>query len=145
MAPEFQIPMDDVPSDWPTLDDSLVYDVRIVAAELDHAGPNAKMPGEPYINVEMETTAPPEWEGKTLYDILNLPGNVKPTDTVAERRKKLERGIRLKQVMEAFRLTWSPNGTFNTDDWVGSEARCDIRNDEWEGRMRSKPKRYYQK
>lgn len=137
--PEINVTMDDVPNDYTPLDDSLVYGVRIVDAQLRHS----RDEGNPYISVHLTVTDPPEWAGKDIYDNrLALPGRTLPTDTASERRRKLERGVRLKQFMAAFKLGWGPEG-FSTEDWSGAEARCTIRNEEFNDQVTSRPRKYF--
>jgi hypothetical protein len=126
---EFQIPMDDVPNEFTKLDESKLYVCRIAGVEIKKTGPMSKTPGEPMIAVQLEVRQPQEWEGKIMFDNLLLPLAPTPLDSTAERRKKLERGVRLRQFMEAAELKWSPSG-FSTEDWVGAEVGCTIRNEE---------------
>lgn len=143
--PEFQINMTEVPNEFTKLDESLLYLVRIGGAEVRKSGQQSKTPGEPYINVQLEVRRPADWEGKTMYTSLVLPMQPTPLDTIAERRRKVERGVRLKQFMDAFELPYGPAG-FTTDSWVGAEAGCTVKNEENQnGDMFSSPKKFMSK
>jgi hypothetical protein len=138
---EFQIPMNDVPSEYTKLDESKLYVCRIIGVEIKKTGPASKTPGEPMISVQLEVRRPIEWEGKSMYDNLLLPIAPTPMDSTAERRRKLERGVRLRQFMEACELKWGPHG-FSTDEWIGAEVGCTIRNEESQnGDIFSRPKK----
>jgi len=126
---EFAIPMNDVPNEFTRLDESKLYVFRITALEIRKTKAESKTPGEPMIVTTCEVRRPVEWEGKTVTEFLLLPIAPTPMDSTAERRKKLERGVRLRQFMEACEFKWGPNG-FSTDEWVGGEFGATIRNEE---------------
>lgn len=139
---EFAIPMDDIPREYTKLDESKLYVFRITSVEVRKTGPQSKNPGEPMLLVHLEVRIPEEFEGKSVNDNLLLPMAPSPLDSVAERRRKAERGVRLRQFMEAAELKWTPQG-FSTDDWVGAEIGGTIRNEEGQnGDTFSRPRRY---
>lgn len=121
--------MNDVPNEFTRLDESKLYVFRVVGVDIRKTKPESKSPGEPMIVASCEVRRPLEWEGKTVSEFLLLPMAPTPMDSTAERRKKLERGVRLRQFMEAAELKWGPAG-FSTDEWIGAEFGATIRNEE---------------
>jgi hypothetical protein len=140
--PEFDIDMSEVPAAYSRLDTGLLYLLRIQNVEIRKSGTQSRTPGEPYLAVTMEVRLPAEWEGRTVYDNLNLPIQPTPLDSVSTRRQKLDRGVRLRQYMEAFGLAWGPKG-FKTEDWIGHEAGATVMDQEDQnGEMRTRVRKY---
>ena len=123
--PEFEIDMTEVPAAYSRLDTNLLYLLRISNIEVRKSGEQSRTPGEPYLAVTMNVRLPADWEGRVVFDNLNLPASPTPLDSVATRRQKLERGTRLRQFMDAFGVAWGPKG-FKTEDWIGQEAGAKV-------------------
>ena len=139
---EFLIPMNDVPNEYTKLDESKLYVCRITGVEITKTGQDSKNPGEPMIKTTLEVRLPLDWEGKSMNTFLLLPLAPTPLDSTSQRRSKLERGVRLRQFMENAELKWTPQG-FSTDDWIGAEVGCTIRNEEGRsGDIFSSPKKF---
>src|SRR5262245_47239260 len=137
--------MTQIPSEYSRLDESKLYLWRITGINISKAGQNSEFPGEPQIVVQLETRKPDEWEGKQLLEWLSMPVAILPTDAVGVRRRKVERGIRMRQFMDAFGVPYGPQG-FKTEDWIGYEAGGTIANKaDQNGDMRSRPKKYMPK
>jgi hypothetical protein len=123
--PEFTIDMSEVPVTYSRLDTSLLYLLRISNVEVRKSGDQSRTPGEPYLAVTMNVRLPADWEGRIVFDNLNLPSEPTPLDSIFTRRSKLERGTKLRQFMDVFGLAWGPKG-FKTEDWIGHEAGATV-------------------
>jgi hypothetical protein len=123
--PEFEIDMTEVPAAYSRLDTNLLYLLRIANIEVRKSGEQSRTPGEPYLAVTMHVRLPADWEGRVVFDNLNLPASPTPLDSVSTRRQKLERGTKLRQFMDAFGVAWGPKG-FTTSEWIGFEAGAKV-------------------
>lgn len=140
--PEFEINMGDIPTTYSRLDTNLLYILRIDNVEVRRSGQQSRNPGEPYLAVTMSVRLPAEWEGRVVFDNLNFPHEPTPLDSVSTRRQKHERGIRLRQYMDAFELPWTAKG-FKTEYWIGHEAGATMRDEEGQdGEMRTRVRKY---
>ena len=139
--PRINVDLQDVPSGSIILPENLLYLGEVADAEL-----RSTEKGQ-YINVEIEIkrssgTNPEEWAGEILYDVLPLPGVAISTDDRRTAKRKLRRGIRLKEFLEKAGARWEPSG-FETEDLIGLNAWFNVTTDEYQGRKRSRPNRYF--
>lgn len=141
MSPRINVDLQDVPAGSVILPETLLYLGEVTDAEL-----RSTEKGQ-YINLELEvkrSTGPDveEWAGEILYDVLPLPGVALSTDDRRTAKRKLRRGMRLKEFLARAGARWEPTG-FETEDLIGLNAWFNVTTDEYQGRKRSRPNRYF--
>ena len=138
--PKIPISIDNLPTEFEPLDESLAYHVVVRACKLaDEADKN----GNNYLTgVKLEVLEPEEWRGRNIYDnYICIPAGAGPGSSLAERRKSEEFGIRLARFIKAFKVPYDVEG-IDPDDAVGCEGDVSMVNDDYQGRKMPKVSDY---
>jgi len=89
------------------------YEARCVAADVKNSGPNSKMPGRPYINWTVEIINSPDFNGKKIFHMTQLPWANPDTGEI------VTSGIGfLVDLTKAMNKPWV-GGKLETSDYIG--------------------------
>lgn len=132
--PEIPVNVNDLPTDYATVDENLTYEVEITKCDL--VGPDKN--GNDYLSVQYEITAPEDYEGKMCFDnYIGIPPAITPEMTGKERRRAQDAGVKLGQFCNCFKIK-----KLNTDEVIGLTGKIMLKNDEYEGKTTTKVKSY---
>lgn len=138
-----KIPVDtgSLPTQFEPLDEGLTYSVVVRGLTLE--GPDKN--GDNYLSGRYEVLQPEEWRGRNIFDnYIGLPHELLPTMGDVERRRALEKGVRLGQFAKCFKVPSDPDG-FDTEACLGLEGEVTVRNEEYpenSGRITSRVGEY---
>jgi hypothetical protein len=116
------IDMDQVPTSPDPLDESVSY--RVVLRKVVQA-PKLDKNGEKYYQVDTEVISPPEYKGRHVGD-----NYIKSPELTGK-------SPRFAQFIKCFAVPYTKTGV-NPEDGIGREGNVMIKNEEYQGEMRSK-------
>lgn len=147
---------DDIPTQFEVIPDDT--QVKCVIREAKLADKLDKRDNG-YAIFEYEVMSPPEWEGRKLTDnYVGFPDPESPTMSASQRRRAMEKGIRLSQIIHSFNVPTdgvTPENPIDLSNevekdeingwlqnFVGCEGEMSVSVDVYQGRPNNKIKMY---
>lgn len=120
---------------FPVLSDDRTYVLEVGQKVEERKGPKG-----PYWNIPFIVTEDDEHNGRVMFDIFTIPREEKMLNPT-EREDEVKRSFRLWAFLEAAGFTWSETG-FGVEDLIGLRVRSTVKNEEFQGQLRSRPDKF---